>query len=144
MRVAIAVLLLLSLCACRPSTPAPSPTPAPETTLGIANPASENCIRQGGTLSIQKRGDGGEYGVCVFSEGMECEEWALFRGECPVGGVPVANASTPAARYCMITGGTYTVTGNAGAENEEGTCAFPNGRVCDVWDYFNGKCDPNS
>ena len=30
----------------------------------IANPASVNCTKQGGQLVIQKRGDGGEYGVC--------------------------------------------------------------------------------
>ncbi|MEA3339639.1 MAG: DUF333 domain-containing protein [Chloroflexota bacterium] len=29
--------------------------------------------------------DGGEYGVCVFSDGSECEEWAFFRGECEPG-----------------------------------------------------------
>ena len=26
--------------------------------------------------------DEGQYGVCVFSNGTECEEWAYFRGEC--------------------------------------------------------------
>ena len=56
---------------------------------GIANPASVNCINKGGTLSIQKRSDGGEYGICIFEDNRQCEEWALFRGECPVGGKKV-------------------------------------------------------
>ena len=59
---------------------------------GIANPASVNCINKGGTLSIQKRGDGGEYGVCIFEDNRQCEEWALFRGECPAGGKKVTSS----------------------------------------------------
>jgi predicted metal-dependent phosphoesterase TrpH len=40
--------------------------------------------------------DGGEYGICVFEDNRQCEEWALFRGECPAGGrkatgIPVEN-----------------------------------------------------
>ncbi|MFM7173460.1 MAG: DUF333 domain-containing protein [Caldilinea sp.] len=35
----------------------------------------------GGTLEI-RQGEGGEVGYCVFADGSECEEWALFRGEC--------------------------------------------------------------
>ena len=53
----------------------------------IANPASVNCIKHGGTLSIRERGDGGEYGVCMFTDNRQCEEWAMFRGKCPVGGL---------------------------------------------------------
>ena len=106
----------------------------------IANPASENCVKQGGTVSIQKRGDGGEYGVCLFEDNLQCEEWAMFRGECPVGGIKVTGYVTPAATYCAITGGTYTVTGNSNTDNEQGTCTFKNGKTCDVWEYYNGKC----
>jgi hypothetical protein len=57
----------------------------------MPNPASENCVAQGGTVSIQKNTDGSEYGLCVFPDGKQCEEWAMLRGECPVGGL----AATP-------------------------------------------------
>jgi putative hemolysin len=106
----------------------------------IANPASVNCIKRGGTLSIQKRGDGGEYGICMFEENLQCEEWAMFKGECPVGGVRVTGYVTPAARICVITGGIYTAIGNNKMDNEQGNCTFKNGSVCNVWDYYNGKC----
>ena len=109
----------------------------------IANPASENCIQEGGTLTIEKRGDGGEFGVCIFEDNKQCEEWAMMRGECPVGGIKVTGYITPAARYCAITGGEYQITGESGSDQEQGTCTFKNGKICDVWDYFNGKCDPN-
>ncbi len=108
--------------------------------VAIANPASVNCVKKGGTLSIQKRGDGGEYGICIFEDNRQCEEWAMFRGECPIGGVKVAGYVTPAARICVITGGTYQATGNNNMDNEQGTCTFKKGTVCDAWDYFNGKC----
>ena len=47
-----------------------------------------------------------------------------MRGDCPVGGVKVTGYVTPAGRYCAITGGTYTIIGNSGADDEHGTCTF--------------------
>ncbi len=71
------VLALLAAC-----VPAPAPTPA---AVGIPNPASVNCVKQGGTLDIRKEANGGEVGYCKFADGSECEEWALMRGECKPG-----------------------------------------------------------
>ena len=114
-----------------------------DTKTGIANPASTNCINKGGTLKIQKGGGGGEYGICIFEDNRQCEEWALFRGECPVGGKRITGYVTPAAQFCVITGGSYNVTGQTNTEKEQGTCTFNNGKSCDVWDYYNGKCSRN-
>jgi Tol biopolymer transport system component/putative hemolysin len=107
----------------------------------IANPASEYCLHQGGNLKIEQRGDGGEFGICIFEENRQCEEWALMRGGCPVGGIKITGYLTDAGRYCAITGGEYAVTTNSKQEDEGGTCTFKNGKVCDVWEYFNGECD---
>ena len=52
--------------------------------VGIANPASVNCIEKGGVLEIID-GVGGQYGLCKFEDGSVCEEWAFFRGECNIG-----------------------------------------------------------
>lgn len=46
--------------------------------VGMANPASVNCQKIGGTTKILKNPDGSEYGVCAFANGTTCEEWALF------------------------------------------------------------------
>ncbi len=139
---AICIAAVLAGCA-SPTTPQPtSAQPAPGGQ--IANPASQYCIDEGGTLSFQTRGDGGEYGVCSFEDNQECEEWALFRGECPVGGVKITGYTTQAAVYCAITGGMYQVTGNSNTDQEDGTCTFPNGQTCDASDYYNGICDPNT
>lgn len=53
-----------------------------EGNTGMANPASVNCEEQGGTLEIRTDETGAQTGFCIFPGGTECEEWALFRGEC--------------------------------------------------------------
>ncbi|MCD6289750.1 MAG: META domain-containing protein [Anaerolineae bacterium] len=59
-------------------------TPA-KAIVGMPNPASVHCVKQGGRLEI-RRESGGEVGYCVFPDGSECEEWAFFRGKCTPGG----------------------------------------------------------
>jgi putative hemolysin len=98
----------------------------------LANPASQNCAARGGTLQIEKRPDGGQFGVCVFVDNYQCEEWALFRGECPVGGLRVTGYLTPASRYCAITGGRFEAARN--------DCLLPGGKRCDVEAYWAGTC----
>lgn len=116
--------------------------PAAQTSQ-IANPASTNCVTVGGKLVMEQRGDLGQMGVCYFEDNQQCEEWALFRGECPVGGRKVTGYITEAARFCAITGGEYTITAGSNTNNEQGTCTFPNGKTCDALDYYNGVCNPN-
>lgn len=106
----------------------------------LANPASVRCIEQGGTLRMERRPDGGQYGVCVFVDNYQCEEWALFRGECPMGGVRVTGYVTAAGRFCAITGGRYTATSVAGAVPERGSCILPAGKVCEAEAWFAGTC----
>ena len=68
-------------------------TEAPHTSLAqlsgsttVANPASVFCVESGGSLSMNTTADG-TTGTCTFPSGEQCEEWALFRGECDVEGV---------------------------------------------------------
>lgn len=47
---------------------------------GLANPASVNCINQGGKLDIvTEASSGGQIGICHFPDGKSCEEWSYFR-----------------------------------------------------------------
>lgn len=111
------------------------------TAVGLPNPASEYCVEQGGMSTIETRGDGGQYGVCVFEDNMQCEEFAMMNGECPVGGIRVTGYATDAARYCAISGGTYTATGGTNSDGqEEGTCTLSDGESCDVFAYYDGTC----
>lgn len=98
------------------------------------NPASRYCLKVGGTVTIRIRGDGRAYGLCQFPDNRACEEWALFRGHCPVGGVKITGFDTIAQQYCAWLGGETLAVPQA-------TCTFPNGRVCNDDALYNGTCD---
>lgn len=112
------------------STP---PQNSQSSNAGLANPASVNCAKQGGQSEIVTKKDGSQYGVCEFEDDQECEEWALFRRECPVGGVKTIGFDNEAQIYCAITGGQTLAVPNA-------KCTLPSGQVCNAEAYYNGKC----
>ncbi len=65
-----------------PATASPSATTgAGVSAVGMANPASVNCVKLGGKLRIVST-PAGQTGICKLPSGKECEEWALMRGEC--------------------------------------------------------------
>lgn len=72
----------------------------------MPNPSSVNCVNKGGRIQLEKAESGGTYGVCVFKDNKQCEEWALFREECPLGGVEVGGLPKK-VRYCVIQGGSF-------------------------------------
>src|SRR5262245_36700020 len=122
----LVIIWLALLAGCnRPSAPLSPPAAGAAPVVQRANPASQHCVEQGGTLTIERGPGGGQYGVCGFSDNRQCEEWALLRGECPKGGIRVTGYATPAARYCAITGGRYTVVAESGTADEKGSCALP-------------------
>ena len=122
----------------QPTQPAPQPTQPG--TAEIANPASVNCVNQGGTLKIETKPDGSQYGVCLFEDNLQCEEWAMLRGDCPVGGIKVTGYVTPAAQYCAITGGTVEDPGTPVP-----MCKRIDGTLCNAEANMNGECpDPNN
>ena len=98
-------LLVLSLVLAIGLLAACAPVAAPTDEVGMPNPASENCVAQGGTLEI-RQGEGGEAGYCVFADGSECEEWALMRGECAPGqsNTSAADTFTDPFAYCAAVG----------------------------------------
>jgi putative hemolysin len=75
LKIAALCALVLATCACTP--PESASKPATE----MANPASPNCIKLGGKLTIERTPQG-EFGMCKLPSGKVCEEWALFRGTC--------------------------------------------------------------
>jgi putative hemolysin len=87
-----ALVLALAMTSCgQPATP---PTQAaPEPTIGMPNPAAVYCEEQGNTVAIRTDEKGGQYGVCIFPDGSECDEWAYYRGECSPGESPAPTAA---------------------------------------------------
>lgn len=112
-------------------------TGASETTnnpnVGIANPASVNCTEKGGQLKMAKKPDGSEYGLCYFEDNRACEEWAMFRGECPIGGVKTTGFDTEAQSFCAWSGGKTLAVENA-------VCTFSDGSTCLADDFYAGTC----
>ncbi len=99
----------------------------------LANPASVNCAKVGGTLTILTNGSGGQYGLCNFADNQACEEWALMRGQCPVGGVKTTGYDSVDQSYCAWIGGQTLAVPNS-------QCTLPDGKVCSTTDVYNGKC----
>ena len=54
-------------------------TNASEKNIGMPNPASVYCVKQGGESIIKKDSAGNSYGVCKFKDGKEVDEWQYFR-----------------------------------------------------------------
>ena len=111
----------------------------------IGNPASINCAKKGGELKMEET-PRGTIGVCYFQDNRQCEEWALFRNECPKEGVKVTGYCTKAARYCRIIGGEYETktvwiaNTESDYSKEPGTYKLPNGKICDAWKLWTGDC----
>ena len=117
-------------------------TPASRTddegTVQMANPASMHCTEIGGTLAM-RRNKKGEYGVCLFEDNRQCEEWALLRGNCPVGGVKITGFENEAEIFCAITGGQVE-----GVGSETPMCKRIDGTLCNAQANLDGECpDPN-
>lgn len=88
----------LPLAACRSTSPE------------VSNAASLNCVDKGGQQRMED-----QLGLCVFPDERQCEQWAMLRGDCPRGGIPVSGYSTAFERHCAIRGGSLL----------RGTCALP-------------------
>jgi len=56
------------------------PAVEPGTPVGMANPASVNCLDKGGTLEMRETPEG-TAGYCILSDGTVVEEWELWREE---------------------------------------------------------------
>jgi len=106
----------------------------------LPNPASVYCEEQGGTLEIRTAADGSQSGVCVFSDGSECDEWAFYRGECQPGESlgDEAGIANPASVYCEEQGGT-SETRTAADGSESGVCVFSDGSEYDEWALYRGE-----
>jgi len=103
-----------------------------EQNIGLANPSSVNCEDQGGTLVMKENG-AGQYGLCYFEDNRACEEWALMRGECPVGGMKTTGYNTEEQRFCAWVGG-HTTT------NDGDVCTFDDGSTCALDKLYSGEC----
>lgn len=62
--------------------PKPAPMQVSPRAERAASPASLNCIQNNGKLEIIQTPEG-EKGYCLLPDGKRCDEWEMFRGNCP-------------------------------------------------------------
>jgi putative hemolysin len=91
----------------------------------IANPASEFCVEQGGTVEIVTDAAGNQSGLCLLPDGTQADEWEYYRRYHEDEGAGLAN---PAAVFCEEAGGVVS--------GDEPMCELPDGSTVDAWDYF--------
>ena len=71
--------IILGACAQHSMNQIPSSTTTPNNPIGMPNPASEYCVKQGGKSEIKRQTDSSEYGVCHLPNGKTIGEWELYR-----------------------------------------------------------------
>ncbi len=145
----VGLCLLLTACATATLQPAdvvvpevqPSPTAEP-TMETLPNPASAYCEEQGYKSEIITAADGSQSGVCIFTDGSECDEWAYYRDEC----APASQAEptrVPGEAFCEMLG--YTIESRPAPDgNQANVCVFDDGSTCDPTALLKGECVPIS
>ena len=71
--------IAITLGACASTT---APIPVDPNATRAASPASLNCVQNHGTLEIHQTPEG-ERADCLLPSGKRCDEWEMFRGNCP-------------------------------------------------------------
>jgi putative hemolysin len=84
-KIVLIPVMMLILAACAPlQRQSSEPTATDIPVINMPNPASTFCEQNGFTSEILTAADGSQSGICVFTDGSTCDEWAYFRGECGV------------------------------------------------------------
>lgn len=124
-KLGIVLLVAIAISACSAS----SNESTKDATVGgganLANPASVYCEGLGYELELRSD-DAGSYGVCIFPDGTECEEWDFLSGRCG-----------QEHSYCVKEGFVLEEGANIG------TCQFTDGSSCGELDFFEGRCGPD-
>jgi putative hemolysin len=76
----------------------------------IANPASQYCVAQGGTVRIVTGPDGAQSGRCVLPDGTDVDEWEYFRSR-TTSTTSAAAPPTTASSTTVSVGSTSTPEG---------------------------------
>lgn len=95
------------------------------TQTSVANPASVYCQSLGYTEEIRQNSSG-QYGVCIFPDGSECNSWDFLAGRCGQG-----------FSYCAQQGYTLNIS-----EGNIALCVFDDGSTCNEYLYSQGECKP--
>ncbi len=106
----------------------------------LPNPASQFCLQNGGQLDIRETA-AGQYGVCLFADGSECDEWSFFRGECrPGDSIRPATPELPVQRETWTTCRQYLAPGQVCPFDYAPVCAKVEMTTGTRWLTFKNEC----
>lgn len=132
-RIITFTIIMLAMTACTVFRVNSKPAVTEGTQVNMPNPASVYCTQQGNKLEIRTAADGSQSGVCIFSDGSTCDEWAYFRGEC---GLTPQKGPTPAMTFDATT----EASGGLGGSNNSGEYAsggyMPPGTTEEISDWW--------
>jgi len=97
----------------------------------VPDPAAVYCKDQGYNLETRNNANG-QYGVCIFEDGSECDEWLFFTGQCG-----------QEHSFCEKNGGKISTVDSCNKWYSAPACAvckIPGDGECYEWDYLNGDC----
>ena len=97
-----------------------------EPMTGLANPASVYCLGLGYDEETREN-PSGQYGVCLFPDGTECDTWDFLAGRCG-----------KEHNYCVQQGFIL----QAVEDGNIATCIFDDGSTCGEYPYYEGDCKP--
>ncbi len=80
-----------------------------------------------------RNNENGQYGICIFTDGTECEIWNFFNGKC---GQKFTFCERQGFR---IETKSYDPLGKG--KTEYAVCVFDDDSECSEYDYFVGKCN---
>ena len=86
----------------------------------LANPASQNCIAQGGKVDLAT-------GICTLANGEKVEQWSLFRRDNEKASDAIT-APNPASEFCISQQGQLNVA--------TGMCTLPSGMQIEQWKLY--------
>eukprot|EP00984_Skeletonema_dohrnii_P017801 scaffold8182_cov110-Skeletonema_dohrnii-CCMP3373.AAC.5 len=106
----------------------------PKRGQAAVSPATSNCVDQNFTDLILYEPEGGQYGVCVFSNDTACEEWTFLRDQCD-------STHPNFSVYCADNGGEVSQANVDWGEVEGAPPATydvctANGEQCTDYDYY--------
>lgn len=98
--------------------------------------AANFCEKSGGKIQTQTKTlngkDYGTYDACIFTDNLQCEDWALFHGYCPKTGVKITGYDNDQEIYCAVLG--------AQVDMKNKLCKFSNGAECKLDDLYTNNC----
>lgn len=100
----------------------------------LATAAYTKCVQNDGFVTTDRRGKSGFYNVCNFDDDMNCELYALYNGQCPIGGVHTVGYTTRPQVFCALRGGQPTGKNN-------GQCKMPDGKICSTAAVYSDTCE---